>query len=211
MSIDGQYRYTTFLVQGWKEDGKWRRRLFKVRAEAEAFIAAKQLKDVTDAQTIRPVVTTLPPEQVREAESAVAILAGVGAPATLTDAARHYAAHLRATVAVESIPFRGCAQGLPGRQGGPRRASSAKCYPTGKLAAALERDKPLSTSRRWHSLNPTAGIAPKRTESRAPEVLSVEQGTALMRHVEGFRGGALVPYFALALFAGIRPGPQNET
>jgi len=103
---DGPYRYTTFLVQGWKEDGKWKRRLFRVRAEAEAFIAAKQLENVTDAQAIRPVVTTLPLEQVREAESAVAILAGVGVPATLSDAARHYAAHLRATEAVEAIPFR---------------------------------------------------------------------------------------------------------
>jgi integrase len=35
--------------------------------------------------------------------------------------------------------------------------------------------------------------------------LSAEQSAKLMRHVEQIDGGALVPFFALALFAGIRP------
>ena len=38
-----------------------------------------------------------------------------------------------------------------------------------------------------------------------PEVLSVKQCVELMRHVEQFQAGNLVPYFALALFAGLRP------
>ncbi|HEX2747406.1 MAG TPA: hypothetical protein VHM91_05340, partial [Verrucomicrobiales bacterium] len=56
---DGGYRYTTFLVQGWKEQGKWRRKRFKSRADAEAFIAAKSLENVTDNAGLCPVVTTL--------------------------------------------------------------------------------------------------------------------------------------------------------
>ena len=35
--------------------------------------------------------------------------------------------------------------------------------------------------------------------------ITAEQAAALMAHVETFKGGILVPYFALCLFAGIRP------
>jgi integrase len=37
------------------------------------------------------------------------------------------------------------------------------------------------------------------------ETLSAAQARELMAHVEGYRNGCLVPYFALCLFAGIRP------
>lgn len=41
-------------------------------------------------------------------------------------------------------------------------------------------------------------------------MLSVQECADLMHHVERYRDGLLAPYFALALFAGIRPGPDGE-
>lgn len=104
---DGDSRYTTILVQGWKEAGKWRRR-FKFRPDAEAFIAGKSLENVTDSAGMRPVVTTLPAETVRDAENAVALLAAVGlspSPSQM-EAATHNAEHVRTTVVVEAVSIR---------------------------------------------------------------------------------------------------------
>jgi integrase len=39
--------------------------------------------------------------------------------------------------------------------------------------------------------------------------LSTQQASELMAHFEQFEGGRWVPYFALCLFAGIRPGVPN--
>jgi integrase len=39
------------------------------------------------------------------------------------------------------------------------------------------------------------------------ETLTAEDAAKLMVYVEEFKGGVLVPYFALCLFAGVRPCP----
>ena len=36
--------YTSHLVQGWKENGKWQRKQFKDLAEAERFVALKRVE-----------------------------------------------------------------------------------------------------------------------------------------------------------------------
>jgi len=75
----------------------------------------------------------------------------------------------------------------------------------------IEADRPLpGVSRRWHSVNPAAAIPKEIVPESVPAVLSVEEAGRLMQHVEAFKGGRLVPYFALALFAGLRPGPNGE-
>jgi hypothetical protein len=75
----------------------------------------------------------------------------------------------------------------------------------------MEDDKPLpGVSRRWHSTNPAAEVPKQIEPTGAPAVLSVSECGTLMRHIESFKEGRLVPYFALALFAGIRPGPDGE-
>ncbi len=277
---DGDYRYTTFLVQGWKEEGKWRRRRFKSRAEAEAFIAAKSLENVTDSTGLRPVVTTLPAETVRDAENAVAILAAVGLSSlpSLTEAATHYAAHLRNTIAVEAVSLRDArkacqsdkeARGVLRARSAIQLESSLRLFekwlltlpryqaqtidpewtpPVSEVTSAdvaayldslrgrgglvatpktrrnvytdlqnffnwclgVEKMKALANPRRCHFLNPTVGVIAKKPVDRTPDVLSVDQARDLMRHVENYRDGFLVPFFALALFAGIRPGPDGE-
>jgi integrase len=50
--------------------------------------------------------------------------------------------------------------------------------------------------------------APKRRKELAP-ILSPEKAAALMTYVEGNYRGRCVPYFALCLFAGVRPGWRN--
>ncbi|OAM91190.1 hypothetical protein AW736_04395 [Termitidicoccus mucosus] len=59
----------------------------------------------------------------------------------------------------------------------------------------------------WLLENPAKAIVRQRTghnRGSAP-ALNAAQAAQLMAHVETVHGGALVPYFALCLFAGIRP------
>ena len=69
-TADG-YTWTTFMVQGFREDGKWKRRKFRERADAEAFMALKGV-EMLNQEVLQQVVTTLSAEQVKAAESASA-------------------------------------------------------------------------------------------------------------------------------------------
>lgn len=59
----------------------------------------------------------------------------------------------------------------------------------------------------WVAANPLEKIPHLRVAHRrgSAKTLSAEQSAKLMQHVEQIDSGALVPFFALALFAGIRP------
>jgi len=59
----------------------------------------------------------------------------------------------------------------------------------------------------WLATNPLEKVPHLRIAHRrgSAKTLSTEQAEKLMRHVETLAGGAYVPFFALALFAGIRP------
>jgi integrase len=59
----------------------------------------------------------------------------------------------------------------------------------------------------WILANPMPKIPHHRIAHRrgSAATLSAQQAAALMAYVETYRGGTLVPYFALCLFAGIRP------
>jgi integrase len=59
----------------------------------------------------------------------------------------------------------------------------------------------------WVAANPVEKIPHHRIAHRrgSATTLSAEQAEKLMHHVEQVDGGSLVPFFALALFAGIRP------
>lgn len=63
----------------------------------------------------------------------------------------------------------------------------------------------------WVGTNPVADIEKRKVDGRGmPCILKFDQCAALMADAEVFEGGALVPYVALALFAGLRPGPDGE-
>jgi integrase len=61
----------------------------------------------------------------------------------------------------------------------------------------------------WLARNPIEKTPYHRISHRrgSAQTLTADQAAKLMAHVEGFKGGALAPYFALCLFAGVRPCP----
>jgi hypothetical protein len=65
--------------------------------------------------------------------------------------------------------------------------------------------------RRWILENPCESVIKiKLNGTGEPDCLSVWKAARLMRDAETLHEGKLARYFALALFAGIRPGPEGE-
>ena len=64
--------------------------------------------------------------------------------------------------------------------------------------------------RRWCASNPATSISKFKLGRGVPEILTVAQSRDLMHYVADFEGGALARYFALALFGGLRTGPDGE-
>ncbi len=68
----------------------------------------------------------------------------------------------------------------------------------------------LSVREGWCVTNPVTSIS-KRTVTRGrPDILSPPKCRELMDYVESYEDGKLCRYFALALFAGLRTGPNGE-
>lgn len=65
--------------------------------------------------------------------------------------------------------------------------------------------------RGWIAENPLARIPQHRVRRKRgmATTLSLKQARELMSFLEGYQGGKFVPYYALCLFAGIRPGVPN--
>ena len=59
-----------FLVQGWKEGGKWQKRQFKDEAKAKTFAALKEIEIKNEGRAVRMVNTSMNDKQVMEAETA---------------------------------------------------------------------------------------------------------------------------------------------
>ncbi|WP_461784389.1 hypothetical protein [Prosthecobacter sp.] len=283
-TADG-YSWTTYLVQGFREEGKWKRRKFRDRGDAEAFVALKSVEMMNHGTSLREVVTVLSREQVKEAESAFNRLAELERTGdtsrrhSLGAAVEFYLKHQDAgkTKSVEFDYAR--RQFLIAKETGngtkkvrPRsllqldatlsqfQGIVGKDFPVCDITTA-EVEKYLNGLRskdgrhkaapktfngyradlnvfcvwcleqtatndqgqklRWMLDNPVAwrigpdnnwrGIKKKNAVERGvPESLNVSQARALMRHVEDYKGGCMVPYFALALFAGIRTGNDGE-
>jgi hypothetical protein len=66
---NGKY-YTTHLVQGWKEKGKWKRKEFKSEDEAKTFAALKEIELKNKGRAVRMVNTSMTDNQVNEAGTA---------------------------------------------------------------------------------------------------------------------------------------------
>jgi hypothetical protein len=64
--------------------------------------------------------------------------------------------------------------------------------------------------RRWIPANPASDTPRMQVQNGHVEILSVEQARALMDWASTYKNGKYVRYFALALFAGIRPGGELE-
>lgn len=64
--------------------------------------------------------------------------------------------------------------------------------------------------RRWCAENPATAVAKFKLGRGVPQVLTLAQARELMAYAATYEGGAMAKYFALALFAGLRSGPDGE-
>lgn len=71
---EGRKPRVSHLVQGWKEEGKWKRKYFKERAEAERFAALKRVEMENEGRNLAMTLSSLSEGQTREAEDAFARL-----------------------------------------------------------------------------------------------------------------------------------------
>ena len=62
--------YESFMVQGWKENGKWKRKQFKDRAKAEAFAAVKRVEMENQGRKQDLVLSSLSEAQHEDARQA---------------------------------------------------------------------------------------------------------------------------------------------
>jgi hypothetical protein len=84
--------YPGFLVQGWKENGKWKRKQFKDEQKAKNFIHDLKLKAKNEGVQQRLLLTTLDDTQMSEAQAAIAKL---GKNYSLADAVDFFLKHHR--------------------------------------------------------------------------------------------------------------------
>jgi hypothetical protein len=64
--------------------------------------------------------------------------------------------------------------------------------------------------RRWCAENPASAVPKFKLGRGVPHVLSVKEARELMDYAATYADGAMAKYFALALFAGLRSGPDGE-
>jgi hypothetical protein len=88
---DGQ-TWTTHLVQGWRENGKWQRKQFKKRTDAERFVALKRVELENKGRKVEMILSPLSEAQTHEA---VAAFDALGETYSLTDAVRFFLANHR--------------------------------------------------------------------------------------------------------------------
>lgn len=62
--------YSSFMVQGWKEGGKWKRKKFKLRKDAERFVALKTVELENQGRSQRMVLSPLTDDQIQQAVDA---------------------------------------------------------------------------------------------------------------------------------------------
>jgi hypothetical protein len=68
----------------------------------------------------------------------------------------------------------------------------------------------IEKPQRYITANAATDVKMYRIDRGDVHILSVETCEALMRHIEAFNEGELVPYFAIALLAGIRASYEGE-
>jgi site-specific recombinase XerD len=64
------YEWTSYLLQGWKVDGKWQRKWFRDERKAKGFLAALGVNHMNDEVKIKQTFTSMSRDQVGQAETA---------------------------------------------------------------------------------------------------------------------------------------------
>lgn len=235
-----------FRVTGWL-DGQRVRKNFRTRAEAEA---ERQVLEVQRAQGetgIRTAITRLTDEQIGEAETVFARVAGLPRPLafyvdyavnnysepesqkTLADAVKEYTAakdHEREQDQISESHLVFMKRDLKRFMRhfpkvnvsdltaerliayfnyGKVKKPSLKTY--NNRRGIVSNFLKFSFQRGWIKENPISKVPHHRIRRKrgAVATLSAAKAAALMAAVEALDGGRFVPFFALCLFAGIRP------
>lgn len=158
-----------------------------------------------------------PPVMKKPLPDAIAAFLADRSPHVRITALRDYKATLEALTAafpghsVDSVKSDDLASYLAGRGVGKKRFNNLR----GDLNAFFRFC--AASPRKWTLENPVTPIAKFKISRGIPEIITPEKASELMAFAETFKGGlrsplpagCLVPYFALALFAGLRPSVPN--
>ena len=213
---------TAYRVAGWL-DGKRVRKNFPSRAEAEAERQILDIRHLQRVSGIRVAATRLTDAQLHDAEAAFRRLADAIADYVAAKEHEFAQGHL-------SVPqikrIRSDLKRLKAHFPGKTAAEITSA----SLVAFFEKGLPslktynnrrgivstffkFSFHRGWVAENPVLKVPHHRIRrSRgAAKTMTADDTQKLMEYLEKFESGRWVPYFALCLFAGIRPGvPDGE-
>lgn len=260
---DGRYSWTTYMLQGWRENGKWQRRQYCIRADAERELAVLQVRLLNEAVDLKPTVTAMSRQQVQEAENAFRRLKNrhsldsvidyflrhhhdpespvplKNAITRFLDSKEHDGLQPRSVRQLECTLER-FLEHLKGRSTDDREIqvhdiSSAdvtmfleslrsrdgvhrakrKTWNNSRLELSSFFSWACHESTRYCTENPvtrTAHFKKKQVEHQRGEieVLSPETVSQLFEYLETFKEGRYCRYYALLLFAGLRPESEAE-
>lgn len=249
--------YTSHLVQGWKENGKWQRKQFKDLIQAERFVALKRVEVENQGRQQRLMLCPLSENQLSEAVKAFDQLGSTySLPQAIEFFLRNHrppeftirlreAINLylddrerdgirdRSLLAIKSVieqflrerdnpwthevtaqQIEAFLRGLRTKDG--KSSATRKTWNNYRNALHSLFDwcsrADVATSRPFVFQNPVAAVrkfAAKqvREEQEAkPATTSPESVLRLFRTLSRWRGGAMLRYYALLYFAGLRPG-----
>jgi hypothetical protein len=252
----GNSVWVTYLVQGWKENGKWQRRQFKEESEAQSFAALKQVEMENKGRAQRMILSSLTQEQH---DAALSALDRLGDHYTIADAVEFFLKHhrppeftirlgdalklyiddkerdglrprtvsaLKASIKrfidstdnpwtheVTHQQVEGYLRGLRSADG-EKKASKKFWNNTlnelrGFFAWAATADK--TSNRPFTFENPAATVRAydarqvREEQNARPITTDLKTVPRIFSALCRWRGGAMVRYYALAYFAGIRP------
>jgi integrase len=248
--------YTAFMVQGWQENGKWKRKQFKDEDKAKSFAAIKQVAMENKGRDQRMILSSLTQEHHDAAVSAIDRLGGAY---TLADAVEFFLKHhrppeftirlrdalklfldekerdglrLRTQQALKASIERfikavdnpwthevthqqveGYLRGLRSADG--QKKASKKFWNNtlndlrGFFAWSATADK--TTNRPFTFENPAATVRSydarqvREEQNARPITTELARVQRIFSALYRWKGGAMVRYFSLAYFAGIRP------
>jgi site-specific recombinase XerD len=256
----GGSSWVTHLVQGWKEDGKWKRKQFKDRKEAERFAALKRVEIENQGQKLSMVLSPLTEKQTEEAVKAFSDLAGTYSLAqavdfflknhrppeyvtTITEGLAHYledkerdgvrdrtvtGARLALKAFADAIGdpqlhtvtrqnVEAYLRGLKGKDGvtpAKRKSWNTNRNEISQFFGWVMKED-LATNRPWCFSNPVDGVklfSNRQVAEQRPPVVTTpaDDLQEMLTYLMQDQGGAMVKYFALAYFAGIRPNGELE-
>ncbi|QYY37136.1 hypothetical protein [Ruficoccus sp. ZRK36] len=236
----GSYRWKTWYVEGFDHLGRRIRIQRQSKTEAYAIASELDIKLLNSDMEVRPLATRLSKDQLKQAEYAFHRLNDRWTLDQVLDffIKRHHEPTVIVTLANAREAFieHKDRQGVKTRQLACVTRRMAKTIDPERpvhdvnqsdceqfLAAVSSHPQTRNNyrsdlhnffnfclSRKWIAQNPITNITPMKVARRRPGILSTKSTEDLLRHLEGIKEGRMVRYYALTIFAGIRPGVDGE-